>query len=238
MSLHSRILLLPTIGAALLIGGCSSSHNTSLTGNQATELGTEIEENIFENLGAAFGVGVEPAAATIKRTARAAVAIQPTCTGTTTQNCTIPSTTFDCLSSGTFKVSGTFTQTLNTTTDVDTVGITGIDLAPNICTADNLVVITGDPKVTLTGTGLLLDEVNNAIELPFTVTEVGTVSFTKGSANTDTTFPSSGTCDMNVIAKFQTASTSAPFVVTAAVSGTLCGKTIPAGETVTVGTFE
>jgi hypothetical protein len=220
-----------------LIGGCSSSHNTSLTGNQATELGTEIEENIFENLGSAFGTGVEPAPAVIKRTAAAAV-IQPTCTGTTTQNCTILSTTFPCLSSGTFAISGTFTNTPNTTTNINTVNLTGIDLVPTNCTADNLVVVTGDPNVVITGTGILNDQTNNAIELPFTVTQVGTVKFTKGSANTDTTFPSSGTCDMNVIAKFQTASTSAPFVVTAAVSGTLCGKTIPAGETVTVGTFE
>jgi len=237
MSLGGRVLLLPALGAALLIGGCSSSHNTNLTGGQATELGSEIEANIFENLGAAFGTGVEPAPAVIKRTA-AAVTIQPTCTGTTTQNCTIPSTTFDCLSSGTFTISGTFTNTPNTTTNVNTVNLTGVDLAPTKCTADNLVVITGDPKVTLTGTGLLIDEVNTAVELPFTVTEVGTVSFTKGSANTDSTFPASGTCDINVTAKFQTASTSAPYVVTAAVSGTLCGKTIPAGETVPAGTFQ
>jgi hypothetical protein len=235
MSIASKILLLPVIGATLLIVGCSSS---SLSGKQVGEVGAEIEINIFDSLGSAFGTGIEPAPG-VTKPIRAVAGITPDCTVGTTEICTIAATTLPCPFSGTFTISGTFTDTLNTpVANVDTIGLTGIELVPTKCTADDVVIVTGDPSITITGTGLLDDRTNNAIELPFTITQVGSVSFTRGSAD-KLNLPSSGHCDLNVTATFEQVpnTPSSPLQVQAAISGTLCGKTIPAGSIVQVGTF-
>lgn len=240
MSLHSKIMLVPAIGAALLIAGCGgSSHNTNVTGGQAQDVGTEITANVLQNLGAAFRAGVEPTPAPA---VRAAVSTNPTCTstGSNSEDCTYATTQFDCLGAGTFTVSGTFSDTLNTTTLIDTVNLTGMTIVPTNCSSDNVLLVTGDPNIKVAGTGIRVDENTGNVQLPFTITEKGTVSFAPGSA-APTGFPS-GHCDVNATATYQTTSTTActtdsPCLVTAAVSGSVCGKTIPANTVITIGDF-
>jgi len=233
MSLPSKILLVPAIGAALLIAGCGSSSNTSLTNGQAGDVGTEITANVLQNMGAAFHTGVEPAPAV-----RAAVATpNPNCTstGANSESCTYTTPIqFSCLAAGTFTISGTYTDTTNTTTGITTVALPGINLIPTGCSSDNIVLITGDPKITVTGTGINVDGTTGNVQLPFTIKESGHVSFKPGTA--DPTFPT-GQCDVNATATFQTTSTTSPYLVTAAVSGSVCGKTIPADTTIMIGSI-
>jgi hypothetical protein len=267
MSLQSKILLVCAIGAALLIAGCGSrSSNTSVTSGQAADVGTEIMANVLQTFKNANGTnGVEPAPSEAKR-AVAAVVANPSCTAGV---CTYATTALPCVYGSSVEQSGvltavqpgqaslggttpTFTESLNTTTGIETVDIT----PPNSfilnfaspasaalgCSYDDILVLT-EGTLAVTGTGIEFDTNTGYIVLPFTLTATtarnnngGVVTFEPGAA--DPTFPA-GQCQANITAEyeFQTPNTCAAntALVQAAVSGTICGKTIPASQTVTVG---
>lgn len=257
MSLHSKILVVPAIGAALLIGACGGNH---LDTAQAGVVGTEVVTNVVQTLGAANGqsldiegsVGVEPTPATGATTPGGAIPAPTICTEAGV--CTIPTpTTFPCTYSstvgeeGNLSLQGTFdeTQATTTLTSVETETITNsaftVSFAnppatPLGCSFDDAVILTGG-SVGVTQTGsIFLDQTNDNIELPFTITVNGTVDYTKGPLAA-TTFPSgSGRCTLdNVTVTYSldspttcTTPTASCTVDAFVASGSVCGHTIPA----------
>jgi hypothetical protein len=248
MSLQSKILLVCAIGAALLIAGCGSSSNTRVTGGQAADVGTEVMTTVLQTFKTANSTnGVEPAPS---EAARAAVTTTNpvSCTG---GNCTYATTTFPCPYSltadvaGEVSLGGTFSESKNTTTGIETVTDENFTLSfanppsnPPGCSYDDIVVLTSG-SVLVTGTNTEFDTNTGNIVLPFTLNAAGTVKFAPGAA--DTTFPT-GVCEVNITAIYEfvstpttACSTEAPCQVQAAVSGNVCGKTIPADTVIPIG---
>lgn len=256
MSLPRRILLVPAIGAALLIAGCSGNR---LTAGQAGVVGTEVVTNVVRTFDTANGnIGVEPA--TTPGTAPGGTIAAPTIC-TIAGVCTIPTpTTFSCPFSstvgalGNVSLQGTFDEALTSTTAapvIETEAITDsafiVSFAnppatPLGCSFDDAVIITsGSVAVTQTGP-INLDLTHNNVELPYTITVNGTVDYSKGPAVTVPAIPAgSGSCTLHDVtityslANPLTCTTGTFCEVDAFVaSGTVCGHTIQAaGETIT-----
>ena len=264
MPLPRRILLAPAIGAALLIAGCGSHHNTAVTNNQAAAVGTEVMANVLQTFSNANGnLGVEPPPAVAAHNAAAATP-NPTCT--TAGVCTYTATTIPCVygvpvktsgvltavQPGDASLSGTFDETkaTNTTTGVETETVTGAVFTLSIatpptpalgCSYDDVVVLTTG-SVVVKGTGIDVDLTSGNVQLPFTLVGSGEVHFTPG-ADAPTTYIA-GECQVNITAKYEfvTAPTAActiaaPCPVQAAVSGSVCGLTIPANQLIPIGSL-
>jgi hypothetical protein len=244
MSLPRSILLVPAIGAALLIAGCGSSTNTSVTAGQAADVGTEVMSNALQTFKTALGnAGVEGAAA-----GRAAVAATSPISCNSAGICKYATTTLPCLAEGSISLMGTFNETENTTTGIETVTGANFTLIPLAspspapgCSYDDVVVLTSG-SATVTGTDINVDTNTGNVVLPFTLNAAGSVHFAPGT-EAPTGFPT-GKCDFNIIAEYEfdnssttTCSTAAPCAVQAAVSGNVCGKTIPANTVIQIGSI-
>lgn len=255
MSLPRRILLVPAIGAALLIAGCSSNH---LTAGQSGVVGTEVVTNVVRTFDTANGnIGVEPTPTPGATTPGGTKAAPTICTDAGV--CTIPTpTTFSCPFSstvgtlGNVSLQGTFDEALTTTTATGieteaitdsafTVSFANPPATPLGCSFDDEVILTGG-SVAVAQTGSInLDLTNNNVELPYTIIVNGTVDYTKGPDALPTFPAGSGSCTLaNVTITYSLASpatcTTGTFCSVNAfvASGTVCGHTIPAaGETIT-----
>jgi hypothetical protein len=259
MLLPRRILIVPAIGAALLIGACGGHHNTAVTNAQAAAVGTEVMSNVLQTFSTANGnLGIEPAAAK-----RAAVTSPLSCT--TAGVCTYAATTFPCVFGtpvttdgvltavlpGNASLAGTYdeTTTTNTTTEVETEAVTNANFTLSFaapptpalgCSYDDILVLTSG-SVGITGTGIDFDLTTGNVQLPFTLTASGNVHYTPG-ADAPSTYIA-GECQANITATYEfvppipttACTTEAPCPVQAAVSGSVCGKTIPASTVIEIG---